>query len=120
MGRGNVQTTLKECPVKITTGAVVEFKRLMNEKEIPKHNGLRIGVKGGGCAGFSYILGFDEKKTQDEEFGVDGLKIFMEKAHQIYLSGVTIDYKDDLDSRGFVFENPNASSTCGCGSSFAS
>lgn len=120
MEEGKVQTESKQSPVKFTEGAINEFKRLMAEKNVPDDNGLRVGVKGGGCAGFSYVLGFDKKKEQDEEFEVDGLKVFMEKAHQIYLTGVKVDYQDGLDARGFIFDNPNASSTCGCGSSFAS
>ena len=65
-----------------------ELRRLMNEKNVPKDQGLRIGVKGGGCAGFSYIIGFDKKESQDEEFEHEGMKLFVNKAHQIYLAGI--------------------------------
>ena len=112
-------TTLKQSPVTLTEGAVNELKRMITEKNVPEDHGLRIGVKGGGCAGFSYILGFDKKESLDEEFQFQGLKIVMNKAHQIYLAGIEIDYKDGLDARGFIFNNPNATKTCGCGSSFS-
>ena len=107
-------------PIQITDSAKVEFKRLLTENNVPADHGLRIGVKGGGCAGFSYILGFDVKKNDDETFEMDGLPVFVDKAHLIYLQGIQLDYHTGLDARGFVFNNPNASKTCGCGSSFAS
>lgn len=112
-------TTVNQSPVSLTQGAVNELKRLMSEKNVPDDHAIRIGVKGGGCAGFSYILGFDKKENLDDEFEFGGLKIFMNKAHQIYLAGIEIDYKDGLDARGFVFNNPNATKTCGCGDSFS-
>ena len=107
-------------PISVTEGALNEFRKLIQEKAVTENHGLRIGVKGGGCAGFSYILGFDKKDEQDNEFEIDGVKILVNKAHELYLTGITIDYKDGLDARGFVFNNPNASETCGCGSSFSS
>ena len=109
----------KASPVNLTEGAIAELKRLFSEKNIPAEEGLRVGVKGGGCAGFSYILGFDKKDAADEVFEQSGLRIFINKAHQLYLAGIEIDYKSGLDARGFVFNNPNASKTCGCGSSFS-
>ncbi|MGE5108577.1 MAG: HesB/IscA family protein, partial [Sphingobacteriales bacterium] len=75
--------------------------------------------KGGGCSGMTYVLGFDKKEENDEQFTMEGLEIIMNKAHGIYLMGMEIDYSDGLNARGFVFKNPNASSTCGCGTSFA-
>jgi iron-sulfur cluster assembly protein len=91
----------------------------MQSQGIPDEYGLRIGVKGGGCSGFSYQLGFDAKGEQDDEFLIDGLRVFMQKSHAIYLLGMEIDWLDGLNNRGFSFNNPNATSTCGCGSSFA-
>ena len=111
---------LKSSPVNITEGALAELKKMLNEQNVSSDHGLRVGVKGGGCAGFSYVLGFDVKKEQDEEFHIAGMKVFMEKAHQLYLAGIEIDYKSGLDARGFIFNNPNASETCGCGTSFSS
>ena len=107
-------------PIAITDGASTEFERLMQEKNLDDNHGLRIGVKGGGCAGFSYILGFDTAKEGDDTYEINGLKVFINKAHLMYLHGVELDYHTGLDARGFIFNNPNASETCGCGSSFAS
>lgn len=106
-------------PITLTDGAIVQLKRLMEEKEVPREYGLRVGVKGGGCSGFSYILGFDEKGEKDEEFEVNGIRVFMEKSHGIYLLGMEIDWMEGLNNRGFTFNNPNASDTCGCGTSFS-
>ncbi len=91
----------------------------MSEKEIPDGYSLRVGVRGGGCSGMSYILGFDRQREQDLEFEVDGIVVFMDKRQGLYLMGTTLDYHDGLDARGFTFENPNATATCGCGSSFS-
>ncbi|TVR78302.1 MAG: iron-sulfur cluster assembly accessory protein [Chitinophagaceae bacterium] len=105
--------------VSITDGAIQELKKLFKEHNLPEEQGLRIGVKGGGCSGFSYIMGFDKKKDNDAVFEQDGLKVFIEKAHGLYLSGMQVDYQDGLNARGFIFNNPNADETCGCGSSFS-
>lgn len=106
-------------PVNLTAGAVTQLKRIMEEKSVPEDHGLRIGVKGGGCSGFTYILGFDVQKDNDDEFEIEGMKVFMNKAHAIYLLGMEIDFLDGLNNRGFAFSNPNATDTCGCGTSFS-
>ena len=106
-------------PISLTSGAVKQLRRIRDEQEIPADHGLRIGVKGGGCSGFSYILGFDKKGENDDEFELEGLKVFMQKSHAIYLLGMEIDWVEGLNNRGFSFNNPNASSTCGCGTSFS-
>jgi iron-sulfur cluster assembly protein len=106
-------------PVQFTENAKSEINRLMGEKDFDKAKMLRIGVKGGGCSGLSYVLGFDDKMEQDEVFNTNGLSFIMNPAHGIYLMGMQIDWEDGLNSRGFTFTNPNASKTCGCGSSFA-
>jgi iron-sulfur cluster assembly protein len=80
---------------------------------------LRIGVKGGGCSGLSYVLGFDKKEDDDIESVIQGITVIMKKAHGMYLLGMEIDYANGLNARGFIFNNPNASSSCGCGTSFA-
>lgn len=80
---------------------------------------LRIGVKGGGCSGLSYVLGFDAKEDDDEVYDIEGIPVIMKAAHSIYLFGMQVDFEGGLNTRGFEFKNPNASSTCGCGSSFA-
>ena len=111
--------TTTTIPVSFTAGALKELKGLMVEKELGADHGLRVGVEGGGCSGMNYILGFDQKKENDEEFEVEGIRIFLNKAHALYLAGMEIDYSSGLDNRGFTFSNPNATSTCGCGSSFS-
>jgi iron-sulfur cluster assembly accessory protein len=106
-------------PVSFTAGALAEIRRLMNAPDFDKSKYLRIGVKGGGCSGLSYILGFDDKQESDEVFEFEGQTFIMNKSHGIYLIGMQIDFADGLNARGFTFSNPNASKTCGCGTSFA-
>ena len=106
-------------PVSFTSEAVKEIKRLMGEEGFDNTKLLRVGVKGGGCSGLSYVLGFDEKQENDEEYDVDGIKVLMNPSHGIYLMGMEIDWHGGLNARGFTFSNPNASKTCGCGTSFA-
>lgn len=110
---------LDECPVKFTEGAIKEIKYLLSDKEMPANYGLRIGVEGGGCSGLSYILGFDEPKDIDDTFEVEGITVLMNKAHGMYLVGMEIDFLSGLQNRGFLFNNPNAKDTCGCGTSFS-
>lgn len=114
-----MQTAVAIQPISLTQPAVAQLRAIMGSENIPSDHGLRIGVKGGGCSGFSYVLGFDAKTDKDDEFEIDGLRVFMEKSHAIYLLGMEIDWVDGLNNRGFSFNNPNASSTCGCGTSFA-
>jgi iron-sulfur cluster assembly protein len=113
-----METTLLS-PVKFTTGAVSEIKRLMSEPAFDTTQYLRIGVKGGGCSGMTYVLGFDIKKDSDTVYASDGLSFVMDPAHEMYLYGMEVDWQGGLNSRGFTFKNPNASTTCGCGTSFA-
>ena len=110
--------TMISAPVRLTESAMGEIKRLMNEPGFEQGQYLRLGVKGGGCSGMSYILGFDKQEADDETFEIDGISVLMKNAHGIYLYGMEVDYSDGLNARGFVFKNPNATSTCGCGSSF--
>jgi len=110
-------TTIKT-PIKISQEAMKQLRNLVETNKVPDGYGLRVGVKGGGCSGFSYVLGFDERKDNDEMFTIDGMNVFMEKAHGIYLIGMEIDWVEGLNNRGFTFNNPNASETCGCGTSF--
>ena len=106
-------------PVTLTEGALKELKKLIDQQEIGEDFGLRVGVEGGGCSGMSYILGFDQKKDGDSEYDIQGIRVFMNKAHGLYLAGMEIDFRNGQDALGFNFNNPNASSTCGCGSSFS-
>ncbi|MCA9251742.1 MAG: iron-sulfur cluster assembly accessory protein [Phycisphaerae bacterium] len=81
---------------------------------------LRVGVKGGGCSGFNYTLDLtDQSSSEDEVFEQEGIKIVCDPRSYLYLNGVAIDFRDEMMGRGFVFSNPNATSTCGCGSSFS-
>jgi len=114
-----VKETSTVAPVTFTEGAVKELLKLKDQQEIGDDFGLRIGVEGGGCSGLNYILGFDQKKDGDSEFLVDGIKVFMNQAHGMYLAGMEIDFQSGLNARGFMFNNPNAESTCGCGTSFS-
>jgi len=106
-------------PLILTDGAVKQLKRIMQEQNISEAHGVRVGVKGGGCSGFSYVLGFDEKNEKDDEYQINGLTVYMEKSHSLYLVGIEIDWLDGLENRGFTFNNPNATDTCGCGTSFS-
>src|ERR1700748_3772030 len=106
-------------PVTFSEGAVKELLKLRNQQEIGDDFGLRIGVEGGGCSGMSYVLGFDQKKDGDQEFLINDIRVFMHKAHGLYLMGMEINFQDGLNARGFTFDNPNATKTCGCGTSFS-
>lgn len=106
-------------PVTFTQGAINEIKRLMNEEGFDASQFLRVGVKGGGCSGMTYVLGFQRIEDKDEIFEIDGIKCIINPSHAIYLTGMEIHWEGGLNSRGFTFTNPNASKTCGCGTSFA-
>jgi iron-sulfur cluster assembly protein len=108
----------KQAPILLSDRAADEIRKIMSEKNIPEAFGLRVGVKGGGCSGMSYILGFDRGREHDMSFDLDGIPVYIDRRHGLYLMGTTVDYHDGLDARGFTFNNPNATSTCGCGSSF--
>lgn len=117
MSEGTTITTTQ--PILLTESAVSALENIREEQQIPADHGLRVGVKGGGCSGFTYILGFDQKKENDDEYLVNGIRVLMEKSHAIYLLGMEIDWVEGLNNRGFSFNNPNASDTCGCGTSFS-
>lgn len=114
-----METITQTQPINLTQGAVNQLKKIFEEQNLTSEHGLRIGVKGGGCSGFSYVLGFDVQKDKDEIYEIEGMKVFMEKAHAIYLLGMEVDWIDGLNNRGFTFSNPNAKETCGCGTSFS-
>jgi iron-sulfur cluster assembly protein len=99
--------------------ARAEITKIMAANNIPDTYGLRVGVKGGGCSGLSYSLGFDkEAREGDKLVEIDGVRIFVDPKSLFYLSGTQLDYTDGLNGKGFVFNNPNATKSCGCGSSF--
>ena len=109
-------------PITLTEIAAKEIKDIIKQQELPQEKTfLRVGVKGGGCSGFSYLLDLTEepKSESDEELDCHGIKILVDMKSLLYLDGVEIDFKDEVMGRGFVFKNPNATSTCGCGSSFS-
>ncbi len=110
---------IAESPIIISESALYQLKRIKSEQNIPDDHGLRVGVKGGGCSGFSYVLGFDSPGEKDQIFEIEGLKVLMEKAHSLYLVGMKIEWIEGLNNRGFSFVNPNAKDTCGCGQSFS-
>jgi iron-sulfur cluster assembly protein len=108
-------------PITLSETAAREIKTIIKQQELPEEaTKLRVGVKGGGCSGFSYMLDLtEETKTEaDEEMDSQGVKILCDMKSYLYLNGTEIDFKDEVMGRGFVFKNPNATSTCGCGSSF--
>ena len=111
--------TMTASPVHFTAGALEEINRLVQDPSFDPAQVLRVGVKGGGCSGLSYVMGFDEAKEGDETYEFEGVRYVMEKAHEMYLFGMEINWENGLNNRGFTFRNPNASTTCGCGSSFA-
>jgi iron-sulfur cluster assembly protein len=109
-------------PITLTETAAREIKTIIKDQNLPaEQTRLRVGVKGGGCSGFSYMLDLTEepKGEMDEEIDSHGIKILCDMKSYLYLNGVEIDFKDEIMGRGFVFKNPNATSTCGCGSSFS-
>jgi len=114
-----LDTSSQDTPIQISPNAAREIRKIINKKNIPDGYGLRVGVKGGGCSGMSYVLEFDKEREKDKVFNLDGITVYMDKRHGLYLMGTTINYHDGLDARGFTFENPNATETCGCGASFA-
>lgn len=107
-------------PVNLTETAAREIKTIIDQQELNAETiRLRVGVKGGGCSGFSYLLDLTEQQREtDELFDQHGVKVVCDPKSYLYLNGTTIDFKDEVMGRGFVFNNPNATSTCGCGSSF--
>ena len=111
--------TALQTPITLSERAAEAVRKIMSTKEIPEGYGLRVGVKGGGCSGMSYILGFDKKREHDLDFELDGITVYVDRRQGLYLMGTVVDYHDGLNARGFTFENPNATATCGCGSSFS-
>ncbi|WP_096202548.1 iron-sulfur cluster insertion protein ErpA [Bacillus sp. FJAT-45350] len=104
--------------ITITDSAVDRIKVMMEEQE-NEDLLLRVGVKGGGCSGLSYGMGFDsEKQSEDTTLEINGLDVIVDKESAPMLDGVVIDYKENMMGGGFTIENPNAIATCGCGSSF--
>ena len=108
--------------VTLTPGAVTKVKEIMGTQE-PVPSGLRIGVVGGGCSGFSYSMQFEQDAnnefSMDKIYNFDGLKVFVDQTSLLYLDNTEVDYVESLEGSGFKFSNPNVKNTCGCGSSFS-
>ncbi len=115
----NTLEAVSTAPVTFTPTALEELHRIYDNLEVKEDAVLRVGVKGGGCSGLSYLLAFDKKEESDNEYEVEGIPVVMNKAHVMYVLGMHVDWEQGLNNRGFSFNNPNASETCGCGQSFS-
>ena len=105
--------------IQVTEKAAKQVKRLKEDEEMAQEAFLRVHVKKGGCSGMSYKMDFDtEHKEGDKTFESNGTKIVVDTTSYLYLIGMTLDFEGGLNGQGFVFNNPNAKKTCGCGSSF--
>ncbi len=104
--------------VAATDSAIEELKKLL-ANEGDRVTGVRMAVKGGGCSGLSYVLDFDKERDSDNVVEQDGVLFYMDRKSTIYLKGIQLDFKEGLQGKGFVFQNPNATNTCGCGESFS-
>ncbi|MBK7227870.1 MAG: iron-sulfur cluster insertion protein ErpA [Ignavibacteriales bacterium] len=115
-----MSNTQIESEITITEKAVKEIRKIMDENKIAGEFGLRIGVKGGGCSGLTYSLGFDpETREGDTIIQQDNVKLVIDGKSLFYLSGTELDFSDGLNGKGFIFNNPNATKSCGCGESFS-
>ncbi len=113
-------STAQQSGIILTELAAKEIHRIIEEQELSKDTvRLRVGVRGGGCSGFQYLLDLTETQKDTDEVSVQhGVTIICDPKSLLYLNGVTVDFRDEIMGRGFVFNNPNATGTCGCGSSF--
>lgn len=114
-----METTTATLPVSFTQSALEALQRIRVEEQVGEDQVVRVGVKGGGCSGMTYVLGFDAAGSQDDVYELAGLKIALDKRHLLYVANMEVDYQDGLNARGFAFNNPNAKTTCGCGTSFS-
>ena len=114
-----VTPTIDSKPLSLSGTANAKVKEIMAQQN-PVPAGLRVGVVGGGCSGFSYSMSFENGAgMMDKTFEFDGLKVYVDATSLMYLKGVNVDYIETLEGAGFKFDNPNVKSTCGCGSSFS-
>ena len=105
--------------VTLTLAAQEQVRVLLSEEQDPKGVGLRLGIQGGGCSGLSYVLELSEKDEKDTVIDYEGFQVYLDPKSTIYLSGITLDFQSGLQGKGFVFQNPMAANTCGCGESFS-
>jgi iron-sulfur cluster assembly protein len=94
-------------PFNLSEAALAEVQTIFKTKNIPSGYGIRVGIKGGGCSGISYLFGFDKRQETDEMFEMEGIPVYVEKKHFMYVAGLNIDFEDGPHARGFVFENPD-------------
>lgn len=105
--------------IEITEAAVAAVKLAMEEEKAPAETYLRVGVRAGGCSGYSYVLAFEGSAREDDRIiEKDGVRVLVDPKSETILAGTTLDYSSGLNGQGFVFKNPNATGGCGCGSSF--
>lgn len=105
--------------IDITPKALEQIGHIIEKQKTGPDTGVRLGVVGGGCSGLSYKIDFDQAKEKDNILNFDGVRVLVDLKSSIYLKGVTLDFEDGLQGKGFVFKNPNATNTCGCGESFS-
>ena len=106
--------------ITVTDRAAKEVARIIDEQKLSDATVLRVGVKGGGCSGFSYTLGFDDATSEvDQIFQINGVRVAVDPKSFLYLNGTQINFEESLMGRGFKFGNPNAAKSCGCGESFS-
>jgi len=106
--------------ITLSERAVKELQRIVQEQDLPDSTVLRVGVKGGGCSGFSYSVGFDDTVHENDQICEShGFRVVCDPKSFLYLNGTEVDFEESLMGRGFKFGNPNASKTCGCGESFS-
>jgi len=105
--------------VSLTENAIKEIKKVIIENKLAEGTGIRLGIKGGGCAGFTYVFDFDDKIGEfDEVFESEGIKVIVDRKSLLYIDGTSVDFNTGLTDRGFKFDNPKANAACGCGTSF--
>ena len=105
--------------INMTDTAQKEVVRLLSKEDSVKRLGLRLGIKGGGCSGLSYILEFSSREEEDTVLTYPQFEVYLDRKSTIYLGGITLDHQSGLDGKGFIFQNPHATNTCGCGESFS-
>ena len=107
--------------ITISENAVSKIKNLITDNAQPEGTAIRVGIKGGGCSGFSYTFGFENNQPTKFDYLIEagGVKLVIDKKSAIYMAGTELDYESSIMKSGFVFKNPRAKTTCGCGSSFA-
>ena len=105
--------------VLLSERAQKEVRAIFEREGMGREMGLRLKVVGGGCSGLSYEMDFSDSRPNDTTIEFDGFSVYLDPKSTIYLKGITLDYQDGLQGKGFVFSNPNATNTCGCGESFS-